>query len=219
MNYITALRRNEQMYLLLACLLQKSAQEDTRIVIDPSNLDTAENIQPTDDTVLGNDTAIDIECPATTPTEQEQNYREHLPIRNDLNVYDAQHRMITIRGITQNTNCEPARNLRIQVWHADQNGQYDSSEDFQYYGEFISNSEGFYEFFTIYPGAEQIDSNQYNPVQIHIKVIEDQNEKINTTIYFSDDPFLAFGENIPEENIIELIDDGNISVGIFNLTF
>ena len=83
----------------------------------------------------------------------------------------------------------------------------------------ISNGEGFYEFFTIYPGAEQINSNQYKPVQIHIKVFDGQIEKGNTTIYFSDDPFLAFGENIPEENIIELVDDGNILVGAFNLTF
>ena len=211
------------MVFLLACIGFPTKETNPPIVLNPSTEETDgigdSGIEIEEIGLPQEDTAYEY-CALTPPSPQDVHYRENPPIRNNLHLYEESNPLITIRGLIQNTACERKSNLRIQAWHADSNGQYDiSSEEYKYYGEFISNGEGFFEFFTILPGVEQVASNQYKPAQIHIKVLNSDEEMLNTTIYFRDDPFLAFDEDIPDESIVDLVLDGNIYVGVFPLVF
>ena len=111
----------------------------------------------------------------------------------------AQGKVIHLTGRVLNSQGEPVRGAKIELWQANTHGRYAHPTDinpapldpnFQGYGLQITDSEGRYRFKTIKPGAYPI--NPVNPVNvrpphIHFDVLG-RNDRLVTQMYFPDEP-------------------------------
>ena len=69
---------------------------------------------------------------------------------------------IIISGRVMNLDCtEAIANAEIDIWHANDAGQYDNS-GYNLRGKVYANAQGFYSFETIWPG-KYLNGNQYRP--------------------------------------------------------
>lgn len=97
-------------------------------------------------------------------------------------------RMI-ISGRVLNLDCtEYIPNATIDIWHANNNGQYDNI-GYNLRGQTKSNAQGFYSFETIKPG-KYLNGNVYRPSHIHFKISAPGFEQLTTQLYFAGDPDL-----------------------------
>lgn len=76
-------------------------------------------------------------------------------------------------------------NTEIDIWHADNNGDYDNS-GYNLRGKTTANAQGFYTFETIYPG-KYLNGSQYRPAHIHLKITPPGGSTLTTQIYFAGD--------------------------------
>lgn len=98
-------------------------------------------------------------------------------------------RMI-ISGRVFNLDCtEVIPNAIIDVWHANDAGQYDNS-GFNLRGVTTSNEQGFYMFETIKPG-KYLNGSAFRPSHIHFKITPPGFDVLTTQLYFVGDPDLA----------------------------
>lgn len=94
-------------------------------------------------------------------------------------------RMI-ITGRVFNLDCsEYIPNTLIDVWHANDAGQYDNN-GFNLRGQTYSNSQGFYMFETIKPGKYQ-NGSSFRPAHIHFKITPPGFDELTTQLYFEGD--------------------------------
>lgn len=122
---------------------------------------------------------------------------------------------IRITGRVQNLDCsEFIPNTVIDVWHADDAGDYDNA-GFNLRGQVKTNAQGFYSFETIRPG-KYLNGNKYRPSHIHFKITPPGYPTITTQLYFKGDTSIAddaaasisSGQYDATHRIIELSDDG-----------
>jgi protocatechuate 3,4-dioxygenase beta subunit len=123
---------------------------------------------------------------------------------------------IRISGRVLNKDCtEHIPNATIDVWHANDAGDYDNS-GFNLRGKVQSNSEGFYLFETVKPG-KYLNGTKYRPSHIHFKIRASGFGALTTQLYFSGDTSIAedaaasitSGQFDATHRIINLVDDGN----------
>jgi len=82
-------------------------------------------------------------------------------------------------------------NVKIDIWHANPNGQYDN-QGFNFRGVTTSNEQGFYLFETLKPG-KYLNGNQFRPSHIHFKITPPNFNTLTTQLYFEGD------EDIPSD--------------------
>ena len=82
-------------------------------------------------------------------------------------------------------------NAKIDIWHANPNGQYDN-QGFNFRGVSTSNEQGFYLFETLKPG-KYLNGNQFRPSHIHFKITPPGFDTLTTQLYFEGD------EDIPSD--------------------
>lgn len=147
--------------------------------------------------------------------------------------YEEGTRMI-ISGRVSNLDCtEFIAGTIIDIWHADDAGNYDNS-GYNLRGKTISNSQGFFMFETVHPG-KYLNGSTYRPSHIHLKITPPGFDTLITQIYFAGDPYIdgdaaasitegqydathriielttnSLGE---EEGIWDIVIDGNGTVG------
>ncbi len=93
---------------------------------------------------------------------------------------------IVISGRVMNLDCtEAIGNAEIDIWHANDAGQYDNS-GYNLRGKIYSNTQGFYSFETIWPG-KYLNGNQYRPSHIHFKISASGFPTLTTQLYFQGD--------------------------------
>ena len=113
-------------------------------------------------------------------------------------------RMI-ISGRVLNLDCNQfIPNTIIDVWHADDAGQYDN-QGFRLRGFTKTNAQGFYLFETIKPG-KYLNGNAFRPAHIHYKITPPSFDTLITQLYFAGDSSIA-GDNA-----------ASITSGTFNAT-
>ena len=96
---------------------------------------------------------------------------------------------LLISGRVFNLDCsEYIPNTIIDVWHADESGDYDNT-GYNLRGVTQSNDQGFYVFETIYPG-KYLNGSQYRPSHIHFKITPPGFNTLTTQLYFEGDPDL-----------------------------
>lgn len=123
---------------------------------------------------------------------------------------------IRISGRVLNKDCtQHIPNATIDIWHADDSGQYDNS-GYKLRGKVQSNSEGYYLFESIKPG-KYLNGSKYRPSHIHFKISAPGFSVLTTQLYFAGDTSIAddaaasisSGQYDATQRIIELKDDGN----------
>ncbi len=99
---------------------------------------------------------------------------------------------IIISGRVYNLDCSEAiPNTEIDVWHANNLGEYDNS-GYNLRGKTMSNSQGYYIFESIKPGL-YLNGSMYRPSHIHFKITPPGFNTLITQLYFQNDP------NIPTD--------------------
>ena len=111
----------------------------------------------------------------------------------------AQGKVIHLAGRVFNSNGEPIRGVKVEVWQANTFGRYSHPSDinpapldpnFQGYGVQLTDAEGRYRFKTIKPGAYPINpmnSSNERPPHIHFDITGTK-DRLITQMYFPDEP-------------------------------
>lgn len=111
---------------------------------------------------------------------------------------------IVVHGKVTNENGQPIPNALIEIWQANSAGRYvhkvdqhDAPLDINFLGtgRCMTDTQGYYKFYTIKPGAYPW-SNHYNawrPAHIHLSLFGNAiSSRLITQMYFPNDPLLAF---------------------------
>jgi len=77
----------------------------------------------------------------------------------------------------------------VEVWNANAEGAYDTSDDFLFRGKFVTNADGTYRFKTIIPGR-YLNGGTFRPSHIHFRITAPGHHELVSQIYFKDDPFI-----------------------------
>jgi len=96
---------------------------------------------------------------------------------------------LILSGQVRNLDCsELIQNTVIDVWHANDAGQYDNT-GFNLRGITYSNNQGFFVFETILPGHYPNGGN-FRPSHIHIKITPPGFDTLTTQLYFEGDEYI-----------------------------
>ncbi|XP_033757416.1 protocatechuate 3,4-dioxygenase beta chain-like [Pecten maximus] len=106
-----------------------------------------------------------------------------------------QHERLFVHGYVYKSDCStPMTHTRIDVWQADLSGNY--TLEARCRGYLRTDSRGYYEFSTLYPGKYHLFSDANRPAHIHFKVYGKRRHKtLITQLYFAGDSSL--GTNDP----------------------
>jgi protocatechuate 3,4-dioxygenase beta subunit len=109
-------------------------------------------------------------------------FKPSSPERADLVEPDTEGRLVEIKGQVLTRSCRPVERALLDLWHADERGQYDN-DGFRYRGHLFTDAEGRYHFRTIlpalYPGRTR---------HFHFKVQAPEQSVLTTQLYFPNEP-------------------------------
>ncbi len=97
--------------------------------------------------------------------------------------------ILQIEGKIISECASPIKDSIIEIWNADENGAYDSSNTFAFRGSYRTLDDGFYKFKTIIPGR-YLNGNLYRPSHIHLRITAANHRELVSQVYFKDDPFI-----------------------------
>jgi protocatechuate 3,4-dioxygenase beta subunit len=109
-------------------------------------------------------------------------YKPRSPQRVDLREPGSRGRPVELTGFVLNRRCRPLSGTLVDLWHADERGDYDNS-GFRYRGHVMTAADGSYRFRTILPAAYPGRTRHY-----HLKVQSPGSRLLTTQLYFPDEP-------------------------------
>ena len=115
------------------------------------------------------------------PTEEQIEgpyFKPRSPLRTDLVIPGTRGKLVTLEGNVMTRSCRPVGGALLDLWHADENGDYDNS-GFRYRGHLLSDASGRYRFRTILPGLYPGRTRHY-----HLKVQAQRLPILTTQLYF-----------------------------------
>lgn len=120
------------------------------------------------------------------------------------NLIEAQPRgpVYEIEGFVLTRSCRPVPGALLDLWHADENGDYDNS-GFRYRGHVFADAAGRYRFRTILPGLYPGRTRHY-----HMKVQAPQSRLLTTQLYFPFDTVRNDYDDFFSEKLLMRISQG-----------
>jgi protocatechuate 3,4-dioxygenase beta subunit len=109
-------------------------------------------------------------------------YKPRSPEHADLIEPDARARPVELVGAVLTRTCKPVARALVDIWHADENGDYDET-GFRYRGHVFTDANGLYRFRTIVPALYPGRTRHY-----HVKVFVPSRPVLTTQLYFPDEP-------------------------------
>src|SRR5215470_9526566 len=109
-------------------------------------------------------------------------FKPSSPERADLVEPNSKARLVELRGQVLTRSCRPVPQALIDLWHADDRGEYDTG-GFRYRGHLFTDAEGRYRFRTILPALYPGRTRHY-----HIKLQAPEQPVLTTQLYFPDEP-------------------------------
>src|SRR6476646_4608154 len=109
-------------------------------------------------------------------------FKPSSPQGTDLVEPDTTGRLVEIDGQVVTRSCRPVERALVDLWHADEHGDYDNS-GFRYRGHLFTDAEGRYRFRTILPALYPGRTRHY-----HAKVQAPEQPVLTTQLYFPDEP-------------------------------
>jgi protocatechuate 3,4-dioxygenase beta subunit len=135
---------------------------------------------------LAQDIAPTPECrDGDEPTQRQMDgpfYKPSSPERDELLERDAKARVVELSGFVLSRACKPVSRVLIDLWHADEKGDYDNG-GFRYRGHVFTDESGRYHFRTIVPALYPGRTRHY-----HVKVLATGRQLLTTQLYFPDEP-------------------------------
>ena len=108
-------------------------------------------------------------------------FKPSSPQRADLRERGATGRVVELSGTVLTRRCRPVPGALVDLWHADDKGDYDNS-GFRYRGHVFADAEGRYRFRTIMPAVYTGRTRHY-----HVKVQAPGGRVLTTQLYFPDE--------------------------------
>ncbi|HEY7666442.1 MAG TPA: intradiol ring-cleavage dioxygenase [Xanthobacteraceae bacterium] len=109
-------------------------------------------------------------------------FKPSSPQRADLVEPQSRSRVVELAGRVVTRACRPVARALVDLWHADEHGQYDNS-GFRYRGHLFTDADGGYRFRTIVPALYPGRTRHY-----HLKVQAPHQPVLTTQLYFPDEP-------------------------------
>ena len=129
-------------------------------------------------------------------------YKARSPERADLTEPGAPGRLVELAGFVVTRACRPVARVLVDLWHADQNGDYDN-KSFHYRGHVLTDASGRYRFRTIMPAPYPGRTRHY-----HFKVISTGRQLLTTQLYFPDEPLNRRDDFFRPELLMRVADAG-----------
>ncbi len=118
----------------------------------------------------------------TEPAIEGPFFKPRSPERADLVEPATSGRIYQLEGVVLTRHCRPVAGVLLDLWHADENGDYDD-RGFRYRGHLFSDAAGRYRFRTILPGLYPGRTRHY-----HLKVQAPRQRLLTTQLYFPNEP-------------------------------
>lgn len=109
-------------------------------------------------------------------------YKPRSPERMDLREPGAKARAIELTGFVLQRNCKSITRALIDLWHADERGDYDD-RGFRYRGHVFTDAVGRFRFITILPALYTGRTRHF-----HVKVQAPGKPLLTTQLYFPNEP-------------------------------
>jgi protocatechuate 3,4-dioxygenase beta subunit len=109
-------------------------------------------------------------------------YKPRSPRRADLREPGSAGRPVELAGLVLTRRCRPLAGALVDLWHADERGDYDNS-GFRYRGHVVTGADGAYRFRTVLPAVYSGRTRHY-----HLKVQAPGSRLLTTQLYFPDEP-------------------------------
>jgi protocatechuate 3,4-dioxygenase beta subunit len=109
-------------------------------------------------------------------------FRPKSPERSDLREPGSKGNQFELSGFVLTRNCRPIGGAVVDLWHADETGEYDNV-GFRYRGHVITRSDGAFGFHTIVPAIYPGRTRHY-----HVKVQAPGSSLLTTQLYFPNEP-------------------------------
>ena len=138
---------------------------------------------------------------ADEPTEEQIEgpyFKPRSPLRTDLVVSGTRGKLVTVEGRVLTRSCKPVGGALLDLWHADENGDYDNS-GFRYRGHLLSDASGLYRFKTILPGPYPGRTRHY-----HFKVQAQRLPILTTQLYFPGERGNDYDSFFSEELLVRM---------------
>jgi len=120
---------------------------------------------------------------AATPRQTEGPfYTPDTPRKASLVEAGATAQRIVVTGLVLTPDCRPVAGALVDVWHADDKGEYDNS-GYRYRGHVLADAQGRYRIETIVPGLYPGRARH-----LHVKVGPAGRSPLTTQLYFPGDP-------------------------------
>ena len=109
-------------------------------------------------------------------------FKPKSPERSDLRQSGGKTTPVQLSGLVLTRRCQPVVRALVDLWHADENGDYDNS-GFRYRGHQFTDASGLYRFHTIMPAVYVGRTRHY-----HVRVQAPRGRVLTTQLYFPDEP-------------------------------
>jgi protocatechuate 3,4-dioxygenase beta subunit len=109
-------------------------------------------------------------------------FKPRSPERSDLRAGGLKGQPFELQGLVLTRNCRPVGRVLVDLWHADDAGDYDNT-GFRLRGHQYTDAQGRYRFLTIVPGIYTGRTRHF-----HVKVQAAGGRVLTTQLYFPDDP-------------------------------
>lgn len=150
---------------------------------------------------------------ADDPTEEQIEgpyFKPRSPQRTDLVVSGSRGKLVTLEGLVLTRSCRPVPSALLDLWHADENGDYDNS-GFRYRGHLLADASGRYRFRTILPGLYPGRTRHY-----HLKVQAPQRPILTTQLYFPREAKNAEDSFFSDELLVRFADTASGATARFD---
>ena len=118
----------------------------------------------------------------TVPETEGPFFKPKSPQRSDLREPATKGKPFELSGYVLTKRCRPVLGAVVDLWHADENGEYDNI-DFRYRGHVITEPDGAFRFHTIVPALYPGRTRHY-----HVKVQAPSSHLLTTQLYFPNEP-------------------------------
>ena len=131
-------------------------------------------------------------------------YKPRSPERSDLLDPGAKGRIAELSGTVLSRSCRPVSRVLIDLWHADENGDYDNT-GFRYRGHVWTDNAGGFRFRTIVPALYPGRTRHY-----HVKVLSIGRQLLTTQLYFPNEPMNARDDLFDRALLMRIANAGDV---------
>ena len=146
----------------------------------------------------------------TQPEIEGPFYKPRSPERADLIEGAAKGRLVDLQGYILTRRCRPVARVLVDLWHADENGDYDN-RGFRWRGHIVTDATGRYSFRTIMPAPYPGRTRHY-----HFKVISVGRQLLTTQLYFPNEPLNLRDDYFHQSLLMKVADAGDTLAARFD---